>query len=183
VNELAYRKTRDDAIIAAGNKCISFCDAKGYPYAEAIPGDRMNKMIERGVVQRFDTLEAMAAAYDMPVEALQETIAQFNASVAAGEDSEWGRYVQADQSPIGEAPFYVSRLSPKIHHTMGGVAINAEAQALDVSSGEPIPGLFSAGEVTGGVHGAVRLGGVAVGDCLVFGRTAGRNAAAEEAWS
>jgi len=183
VDELADRKVRADAIIAAGNKCISFCDANGYLYADALPGDRMSKMLERGVVLRFDTLEAMAAEYDIPLDALQETIKQFNASVAAGEDAEWGRYMQSDQFPIGEAPFYVSRLSPKIHHTMGGVAINVDAQALDVSSGEPIPGLYSAGEVTGGVHGAVRLGGCAVGDCLVFGRTAGQNAAAEEAWS
>ncbi|MBO6639927.1 MAG: flavocytochrome c [Roseitalea sp.] len=182
VNELADRKTRADALIAAGNQGIAFCDAGGYRYAEAIPDDRMERLLEREVVRRFDSLEAMAAAYDMPLEPLQQTIDQFNASVDTGKDAEFGRYLQADQFPIGEPPFYVSRLAPKIHHTMGGVAINTEAQALDIVTGEPIPGLYAAGEVTGGVHGASRLGGVAVGDCLVFGRTAGRNAAAEPAW-
>ncbi len=182
VDELADRKTRADALIAAGNQCIAFCDAGGFAYAQAIPDDRMQRMMEREVVREFDSLEAMAAAYDMPLEPLQETIARFNASVEAGEDAEFGRYLQAEQFPIGEPPFYVSRLSPKVHHTMGGVAINTDAQALDVVTGEPIPGLYAAGEVTGGVHGASRLGGVAIGDCLVFGRTAGRNAAANEAW-
>lgn len=182
VNELADRKTRADAIIAAGNKCISFCDANGYPYAQAMPGDRMEKLLERGVVQKFETLEGLAAAYDCPVEPLKETIAQFNASVAAGEDAQWGRYMQVDQPQVNTAPYFASRLAPKIHHTMGGIAINVKAQAIDISSGDPIPGLYSAGEITGGVHGAVRLGGCAVGDCLVFGRIAGQNAAAEKAW-
>lgn len=183
VNELADRKVRADAIIAAGNKCISFCDTNAYPHALAIPGDRMEKLLERGVVRRFDSLEELAAAYDCPLEPLRQTIARFNASIEAGKDDEWGRYLQKDQPLINKAPYYVSRLAPKIHHTMGGVGIDARAQALDVVSGEPIPGLYSAGEVTGGVHGAVRLGSCAVGDCLVFGRIAGRNAAAEPAWT
>lgn len=182
VNELADRKTRADALIAAGNQSIAFCDANGYPYAEAIPGGRMERMLERDTVRRFETLEAMADAYGIPLQPLQETIARFNASVEAGEDAEFGRYLQAEQFALGTPPFYVSRLSPKIHHTMGGVAINTDAQALDVLTGEAITGLYAAGEVTGGVHGASRLGGVAIGDCIVFGRTAGRNAAAEAAW-
>lgn len=182
VNELADRKTRADAIIAAGNRCIAFCDANAYPYAKAMPGGRMEKLLERGIVQRFETLADMATAYDCPVESLQQTIAQFNTSVEANKDAEWGRYLQTNQPLINAAPFYVSRLSPKIHHTMGGVGINVHAQALDISNGDPIPGLYCAGEVTGGVHGAVRLGGCAVGDCLVFGRIAGQNAAAEQVW-
>lgn len=77
------------------------------------------------------------------------------------------------------APTYAVRLAPKIHHTMGGIAIDDRATVLDILSGEPIPGLFAAGEVTGGVHGASRLGSCAITDCLVFGRIAGQNAAAE----
>ena len=182
INELADRKVRADAIIAAGNRCVALCDAKG---AELLQTGRPNLIesgLERGVFQRFETLEDMAAAHDMDTTTLKDTISRFNATVEAGEDAEWGRYMQAGQFQIGMSPFYVVRLSPKIHHTMGGVAINSDAQALDVSTGEPIAGLYAAGEVTGGVHGAVRLGGCAIGDCLVFGRTAGRNAAAEQRW-
>jgi len=60
--------------------------------------------------------------------------------------------------------------------------MNTKAQATDVMTDKPIPGLYAAGEVTGGVHGAVRLGSCATLDCLIFGRIAGQNAAAEKAW-
>ena len=183
VNELADRKIRADAIIAAGNRCISMTDARGFAYGETLFGDKMAKLMERGVVRRFDNLEDLAAAYDCPIEPLKETVWTFNQSAAAGFDAEWGRYMQAEQLPLDTAPFYASRLAPKVHHTMGGVCINTKAQAIDIETNEPIAGLYCAGEVTGGVHGAVRLGSCATVDCLVFGRIAGRNAADEEAWS
>ena len=182
VNEMADRKTRADAIIAAGNKVIAFCDAGGFEKAKTAPGAKLDRLMESGVLKEYASLEEMAAAYEVPLDALQETIATFNASVAAGEDSEMGRYMQADQFAIENAPYYAVRLLPKIHHTMGGIAINTEAQALDVTNSEPIPGLYVAGEAAGGVHGASRLGSCAIADCLVFGRIAGRNAAAEESW-
>ena len=60
-------------------------------------------------------------------------------------------------------------------HTMGGLEINEKAQVLNVK-GEPISGLYAAGEATGGVHGMVRPGTVAVADCIIFGRIAARTA-------
>ena len=66
---------------------------------------------------------------------------------------------------------------PTIHYTMGGVCISPEAQVL-TAAGEAIPGLFAAGEVTGGVQGANRLGGNSYTDLIVFGRIAGASAAA-----
>lgn len=182
VNELADRKIRADAIIRAGNKCIAFTDAKGYALGQKALGEMMNRLIDRGVVKRHESLEAMAAAYEMPLDPLKETIQRFNTSVAAGKDEEWGRYLQKDQFPLETAPYYASRLMPKVHHTMGGVRIDTDARALDVETDAPIPGLYCAGEVTGAVHGAVRLGSCAVVDCLTFGRIAGRQAAAEKPW-
>lgn len=73
------------------------------------------------------------------------------------------------------------RLWPKVHHTMGGLRINSRAEAVGLDM-KIIRGLYAAGEVTGGIHGAVRLGSCAVVDCLVFGRIAGQNAVAETAW-
>ena len=99
-----------------------------------------------------------------------------------GRDEEWGRYLQKDAKPIGTAPFYAMRLMPKVHHTMGGINVNTKAQAMDLDDDKPIPGLYAAGEITGGVHGAVRLGSCATLDCLVFGRIAGKNAAADKSW-
>lgn len=57
---------------------------------------------------------------------------------------------------------------------MGGLEINDNAQVLSVR-GEPIKRLYAAGEATGGVHGMVRLGSVAVADCMIFGRIAARH--------
>ena len=182
VNELADRKTRADAIIASGNKCIAFADAKGFETGNRNWQGISDKMLESGVMKEFTTLEELAAAYDMPLEPFKASIDRFNASVDAGEDAELGRYMQKDQFKIDQAPFYAVRLSPKIHHCMGGVGINVEAQALDVMTDEPIPGLYVAGEAAGGVHGASRLGSCAYTDCLVFGRIAGRNAGNEANW-
>ena len=75
-----------------------------------------------------------------------------------------------------EGPWYACQKVPTVHHTMGGLQINADAQVLDVN-GKVIPGLYAAGETTGGIHGSNRLGGNAIADCMVFGRTAGTNAA------
>jgi succinate dehydrogenase/fumarate reductase flavoprotein subunit len=62
---------------------------------------------------------------------------------------------------------------------MGGLVINNNAQVIGFNM-KPVKGLYAAGEVTGGVHGAVRLGSVAMADCVVFGRIAGKNAAKEQ---
>ncbi len=182
VNELADRKIRADAIIRVGNKCIAFTDADGYAIGQKLLGDMMTKIIERGVVRSYKTLDEMAAAYNCPVEPLKETIDKYNKGVSAGKDEEWGRYLQKDQKQLTSAPYYALRLTPKVHHCMGGVNITVEAKAKDILTDQPIPGLYSAGEVTGGVHGAVRLGSCGTLDCLVFGRIAGQNAVKEKAW-
>lgn len=182
VNENADRKTRADAILAVGNKTIALADSKGYQTAMGGQGDLLERMKDAGVVKEYATLEELAQAHEIPAGPFLETIETYNRGVEAGKDAEFGRYMSANIDKIGTAPFYVVRLSPKIHHTMGGCAINASAQALDVLTGEPIPGLYVAGEATGGVHGASRLGSCAYTDCLVFGRIAGQNAAAEEVW-
>ncbi len=182
VNELADRKIRADAIIRVGNKCIAMTDANGFAIGQKLIAESLPLLMERGVVKKYDTLEQMAAAYDCPIDPLKETIEKFNKGVAAGKDEEWGRYLQKNQKPLGPGPWYALRLTPKIHHCMGGVNINVKAQALDVMTDKPIPGLYAAGEATGGVHGAVRLGSCATLDCLIFGRIAGQNAAAEKNW-
>ena len=104
-----------------------------------------------------------------------DTMNTWNASVAAGEDKEFGRNNGMD-GDLSTAPFYAIRIAPGIHHTMGGLRINTETRVL-TAEGEAIPGLYAAGETTGGVHGGNRIGGNAVCDFVVFGRIAGANAA------
>jgi flavocytochrome c len=169
VNELADRKTLADALWGTARPCICFTDSRGVAKA-AQPIDRA---VRKGIVRRFETLAAMAVAYDLPAEAVQETVRQYNRYVAEGKDPDLGKRIPAGAEPLTHPPYFSMRLRPKIHHTMGGVGINGRAQVLDLN-GEPIPGLYAAGEVTGGVHGACRLGSCAITECLLFGRIAGQ---------
>jgi flavocytochrome c len=178
VNELADRKTRADAIIKTNHPAIGIADDNSAKGRERLTA----KLIKRGIVKQFNTLEDLAAEYKIPFKALKETVKSYNTYLKNGEDKEFGRYLQKDAKPIGKNPLYAIRIWPKVHHTMGGVQINTNAQVIGLDH-EPIRGLYAAGEVAGGVHGAVRLGSCAVVDCLVFGRIAGKNAAAEKSWS
>lgn len=135
----------------------------------------MDRILERKVCMRYETLDAMAAAHKIPLDALKATIAALNESVATKKDP-FGRRVNADLKPQTEGPWFVTRLSPKIHHCMGGILTTPKAEAVSVT-GEVIAGLYAAGEATGGVHGAVRLGSNAVTDCIVNGMIAGREVA------
>ena len=90
---------------------------------------------------------------------------------------ELDKIISPDAKPL-QPPYYAIRLWIKVHYTMGGVKINSKAQLIDINN-QPTPNLYAAGEVTGGIHGASRLGGCAVTECLVFGRIAGTNAALE----
>lgn len=183
ISELANRKLRADAIMMLGNKrqkCIAIADANGV--AELTKGI-LSKLVERGVVRQFPSAEDLAAAYGVPVPAFQKTVADYNRFILQGKDEEFGRYINKLAKPMTTAPYYAMRLMPKIHYCMGGIHINARAQALDVNDDKPIPGLYAAGESVGGVHGAVRLGSCGTLACLVFGRIAGQNAVKEKAWA
>merc|ERR1712014_18398 len=78
-------------------------------------------------------------------------------------------------SAVKSEPFYVAIITPVIHYCMGGLEIDADSRCLG-AGGKPIPGLYAAGEVAGGVHGNNRLGGNSLLDCVVFGRVSGKHA-------
>lgn len=131
--------------------------------------------ISKGFTTQGDTYEALAAELGMDEAAFAETMNAWNACVEAKSDEEFGRTSFA--SPLNTAPYYAIKVTAGVHHTMGGLKINSETQVL-TEDGTAIPGLFAAGEVTGGVHGANRLGGNAVADFVVFGRIAAESAGA-----
>ena len=131
--------------------------------------------INKGYAESGDSYEALAEAIGAPADAFAATMAEWNACVEAKEDAAFGRVSFAN--PLDQAPYYAIKVQPGIHHTMGGIRIDSDAQVLD-ADGAVIPGLFAAGEVTGGVHGNNRLGGNAVADFVIFGRIAGASAAA-----
>lgn len=137
-------------------------------------GENVETMIERGRVFKADTLEELAKMLDIDGAALVKTVEIFNSYVDQKNDPEYSRTLW--DLKIEKAPFYGVKRSPSVHHTMGGLKINAYAQVLDTKDAI-IPGLFACGEVTGGIHGSNRLGGNAITDIMVFGRIAGQNAA------
>ena len=132
--------------------------------------------IEQGMAVTGDTYEALAEAMGVDVDAFVATMDTWNAAVAAGVDEEFGRNNGMDDD-LSTAPYYAIQIAPGIHHTMGGIKIDTDTEVID-TAGNVIPGLYAAGETTGGVHGGNRIGGNAVCDFVVFGRIAGANAAA-----
>ena len=126
--------------------------------------------IKKGYTVTGTTYEELGKAMGVDAAAFAETMEKWNGYVEAKNDPDFGRTSFAN--PLNTAPYYAVKVTAGVHHTMGGLKINANTEVLN-EKGEVIPGLFAAGEVTGGVHGANRLGGNAVADFTVFGRIAG----------
>jgi len=171
-NERANRKLRADAILATGHSCIGIVDAKGAEYGHQF----IEKCLQRNVVKTFENLGQLAKFYKIPCDTLADTVSRFNHFINDHFDPEFGRPLSENDLPIAQPPYHAIRLWPKIHFTSGGVRIDTAARVISLAY-QPIKGLFAAGEVTGGVHGASRLGSCAITDCLVFGRIAGKSAA------
>jgi len=129
--------------------------------------------IKAGIVTEAATIEELATAIGADPATLTATMDKFADDVTNGNADEFGR--EGLELPLTQPNFYACLVAPAIHHTMGGLKINTSAEVL-TTEGTAIAGLFAAGEVTGGVHGANRLGGNAVTDIVVFGRTAGSSA-------
>ncbi len=177
MNELADRKIRADAMFKiidakANSYPINLCDSVAA--AKLVPSDLENPM-KSGVIKKFDTLDELAKEYKIPADELKKTAERYNGFVKSGVDEDFGKPMKlTDGITVATPPFYAMRGAPKLHHTMGGVKINTKAQVLDIND-EPIPGFYAAGEVTGGTHGASRLGSCAILDCLTFGMITGEN--------
>lgn len=170
VNELGTRAEVSDAQLAqTGASSFLVFDYSIRESLSAIEG-----YYNKGFLVEGETLKDLAEALEMPVEALEATIASYNDFVSSGEDSAYGRQDMPRTLEVG--PYYAVEVAPAVHHTMGGVLINTSAEVIS-ESGDVIPGLFAAGEVTGGIHGNNRLGGNALADITVFGRIAGMKAA------
>ena len=130
--------------------------------------------ISRGYTLQGDTYEALAKVIDVPESEFAKTLNDWNKYVTERKDPDFNRTSFAN--PLDKAPFYAIKVTAGIHHTMGGLKIDSQARVLK-GNGDAIPGLFAAGEITGGIHGGNRLGGNAVADFVIFGRIAGQSAA------
>lgn len=166
VNELETRDVVSAAILEqTDGQCYLVFDQAVRDSLAAI-----ESYIKAGIVTEAETPEELGEAIGVDGAALAETLAAYAGYQAAGTDEEFGR--ESMELPLDQPKYYAALCAPAIHHTMGGVKIDTNCQVMN-EEGNVIPGLFAAGEVTGGVHGANRLGGNAVTDIVVFGRIAG----------
>ncbi|WP_313135076.1 flavocytochrome c [Anaerocolumna sp.] len=150
-------------------------------------GESIADLVSAGRALKAETLEELAGLMNVPADNLIASVEEYNRYCKGGDlegqTDKFGRTLFTDtdgvNNGINNGPYYAAIRVPTVHHTMGGVQINEQAQIID-TNGNVITGLFAAGEVTGGIHGTNRLGGNALTDTVVFGRIAGTNAAAFE---
>jgi len=128
---------------------------------------------KKELIHKYETLEDLAA-WDfwegaVSVHTLRATLTQYDKDASMGRDAFNKTFFH--NVPVTDAgPYYVGIVTPVIHYCMGGLAISPDGRVLR-EDGEAIPGLHAAGEVIGGLHGKNRLGGNALSECVVFGRT------------
>ena len=136
--------------------------------------EEAKEQFDKGNLYKADTIEELADHFDIDKEELLKTVETFNENSKKEEDPDFNLRMLG--WTVEEGPFYMLKAAPAVHHTMGGLKINTEAEVL-TKDDEVIDGLYAAGEVTGGIHGSNRLGSAAIADITVFGRIAGKNAA------
>lgn len=166
INELSDRNTISHAILNVGTPAVAIADETAVKNADM----NLDKALKKGVVKTFDDLDTLSDHYKLDTSSLKETIHAFNESVEKKHDAAYGKPLE-NATPIKTPPYYAMRIWPKVHYTMGGLRIDANARVLK-KDGSLMEGLFAAGEVTGGVHGAARLGSLGLTDCLVMGNIA-----------
>lgn len=134
-----------------------------------------DSLLKSGVLVTGDTIADVAKKAGVDEKGLEETVKRFNGFAKTGVDEDFHLEKRHKPEAFTKGPYYLMRSVPAVHHTMGGIKINTDAAVID-TAGNPIAGLFAAGETTGGVHGTNRLGSVAIADIVVFGRIAGASA-------
>lgn len=171
-NEMATRDVMSKNVLAQTGKTAWLLFDQGVRESlKAIEG-----YAKKGLLTEGKDIAELAAALKIPEEALKRTLDQYNAAQKSGSgDAAFGRKANEMPRALETPPYYAVEVAPAIHHTMGGLKIDPSARVLN-KNGQAIPGLYAAGEVTGGVHGANRLGGNAVADIEIFGKIAADSA-------
>ena len=132
-------------------------------------------LMARNQLVKGDTIEAVCEPLGVDAAELEKTVGKWNGYCKDGKDPDFN--YRAAMHPIEGGPYYLLAYKPSVHYTMGGLHIDTDARVLD-DAGNPIPGLFAAGEQAGHKMGTNRLGSCSITDIFVFGRIAGANAAA-----
>lgn len=168
-SELIDRGRLSKEMMRVGDYVIGLADQDAVDMA----GWDISKAVKKGVVKKYHSLEEVATAFEGSIENLKETLKRYNTFIEEGVDRDFDKSL-TNHRKIKHPPYYVMRMCPKIHHTMGGLKINEKAQVMNVNH-TAVKKFYAAGETTGGIHGAARLGSMAVTDCVVFGRIVGQS--------
>ena len=171
VNEVTTRDKASAAVLSQVRKTAFLVFDDGVKGSMSM----MEGYFHLDLVKQGATLEALASRCGIDVANLAKTVGNYNHYQAEKKDPEFARDDLA--RPIAKPPYYAIEVNPGIHFTMGGIRINARTQVMSRGK-RPLPGLFAAGEVTGGVHGHNRLGGNSMTALFTFGPIAGREAVA-----
>ncbi len=177
VEELGRRDVMSMGIKAqTGNVCYERLDQNGFVASKLQEnhGPELEYPYRNDLLVKADTLDKAAEFFGIDTAELKNTVDKYNSYVEEGKDPEFNKRSLPSKLEVG--PFYILKAAPAVHHTMGGIEINENAQVLN-KDGKIIEGLYAAGEVTGGIQGSNRLGSNALADITVFGRIAGQNAA------
>lgn len=153
---------------------------KKQPYRLVLNGEAAKKIewhckhyMSRGLMRHFKSGADLAKEMGISSSTLDATFQAYN-EVMKTKKCPFGKKYFAEKPWVMNDEFYVAIVTPVLHYTMGGVEINGHCEVLSPKG--LIPGLYAAGELAGGVHGANRLGGSSLLGCVVFGRVAGDSA-------
>ena len=180
VNELGRRDVLSKAALAqeGGVFYVITCESTNWVDKDGrnLYGIKVADLLKQKKVFKGDTIEELAKNAGINAANLKATVEAWQAFCKNPKDDPFGRASCEADTALPAGPYYATIMTPSVHHTMGGVEINTKTQVLD-TKGNVIPGLFAAGEVTGGIHGSNRVGANAIPDALNFGRLAGQMAA------
>ena len=178
IDETGRRDELANAILEQPGKVVyAIMDQKTIDQKK-VRDDLMKIAIGHGYAYKADTLEDLAKAAGIKADAFLKTMEAYNAAARSQDTKGLPVPKILIGMDVSKAPFYCVPITTTIHHTMGGLRINEKTQVLD-ANGNVIPGLYAAGEVTGGIHGSNRLGRNALTDLLVFGHIAGQQVSAK----
>ena len=181
VEELQRRDVISMAIKKqTGSVAYQFCDQAQVDNSGVAKNHKgeVEYLFNNKLLVKANSIKEAADFFGIDAKELEKTVEKYNKYARDGKDLEFNK--RGKLTPFTkEGPFYIMKAVPAVHHTMGGLKIDEDARVIG-AKGQPIKGLFAAGEVTGDIHGTNRLGSDAIADITVFGKIAGKNVMLEK---
>ena len=177
-----YKELGDMTLAQPEGIGIQIYDAAVHEEAQKDPLARTDTLKKNGELYSADTIEGLAKAMGLPADKLAATVRAYNEGLAKGADAFGRTSLSAGNgkpAPIVKAPFYGFRATAVLLSTYCGPKIDSQARVINIF-GEPIEGLWAAGEGTGGLHGAAYMSGTSVGKAVVFGKIAAESIAGKQ---